>query len=330
MNEVIRSMELSGNLSEEQNEALNLHYEIIAKGNLAASAMVDFCQNLKRMRDERKYLLLGHETFEEYVEQDVGIKQRQAYTYIQALESLGEKYLQSNASLGISKLGMLAALPWYERREVEENNDVAEMSTRELKETISKLHEAQEQLTLITAERDELAKSSQEREDLSDTVRRLREELKAASEKPAATVMREPTAEEIKQYTAAAIEKERAKAKKDREKAIVEAEKRVRDAAEKSAADELGRKTEELEKKYKAVLDAAEKEKSELVGRLEKVEKDAKLTASPEVAKFSVYFDNIQKYINVMRGIIASMDDETTAAKLRDAMQKLGALLQEG
>ena len=133
-------MELSGNLSEEQNEALNLHYEIIAKGNLAASAMVDFCQNLKRMRDERKYLLLGHETFEEYVEQDVGIKQRQAYTYIQALESLGEKYLQSNASLGISKLGMLAALPWYERREVEENNDVAEMSTRELKETISKLH----------------------------------------------------------------------------------------------------------------------------------------------------------------------------------------------
>lgn len=330
MNEVIRSMELSGNLSEEQNEALNLHYEIIAKGNLAASAMVDFCQNLKRMRDERKYLLLGHETFEEYVEQDVGIKQRQAYTYIQALESLGEKYLQSNASLGISKLGMLAALPWYERREVEENNDVAEMSTRELKETISKLHEAQEQLTLITAERDELAKSSQEHEDLSDTVRRLREELKAASEKPAATVMREPTAEEIKQYTAAAIEKERAKAKKDKEKAIAEAEKRVRDAAEKSAADELGRKTEELEKKYKAVLDAAEKEKSELVGRLEKIEKDTKLTASPEVAKFSVYFDSIQKYINVMRGIIASMDDETTAAKLRAAMQKLGALLQEG
>lgn len=330
MNEVIRSMELSGNLSEEQNEALNLHYEIIAKGNLAASAMVDFCQNLKRMRDERKYLLLGHETFEEYVEQDVGIKQRQAYTYIQALESLGEKYLQSNASLGISKLGMLAALPWYERREVEENNDVAEMSTRELKETISKLHEAQEQLTLITAERDELAKNSQEHEDLSDTVRRLREELKAASEKPAATVMREPTAEEIKQYTAAAIEKERAKAKKDKEKAIAEAEKRVRDAAEKSAADELGRKTEELEKKYKAVLDAAEKEKSELVGRLEKVEKDAKLTASPEVAKFSVYFDSIQKYINVMRDIIASMDDETTAAKLRAAMQKLGALLQEG
>ena len=330
MNEVIRSMELSGNLSEEQNEALNLHYEIIAKGNLAASAMVDFCQNLKRMRDERKYLLLGHETFEEYVEQDVGIKQRQAYTYIQALESLGEKYLQSNASLGISKLGMLAALPWYERREVEENNDVAEMSTRELKETIAKLHEAQEQLTLITAERDELAKSSQEHEDLSNTVRRLREELKAASEKPAATVMREPTAEEIKQYTVDAIEKERAKAKKDREKAIAEAEKRVRDAAEKSAADELGRKTEELEKKYKAVLDAAEKEKSELVGRLEKVEKDAKLTASPEVAKFSVYFDSVQKYINVMRDIIASMDDETTAAKLRAAMQKLGALLQEG
>ena len=199
MNEVIRSMELSGNLSEEQNEALNLHYEIIAKGNLAASAMVDFCQNLKRMRDE----------------------------------------------------------------------------------------------------------------------------LKAVSEKPAATVMREPTAEEIKQYTSAAIEKERTKAKKDKEKAIAEAVERARNEAKKSVA-------EELEKKYKAAIDTAEKEKSELTGRLEKIEKDAKLTASPEVAKFSVYFDSIQKYINVMRGIIAAMDDETTAAKLRDAMQKLGALLQEG
>lgn len=322
MNEVIRSMELSGNLSAEQNEALNLHYEIIAKGNLAASAMVDFCQNLKRMRDERKYLLLGHETFEEYVEQDVGIKQRQAYTYIQALESLGEKYLQSNASLGISKLGMLAALPWYERKEVEENNDVAEMSTRELKDAIGKLHEAQEQLTLITAERDELAKSSQEHEDLSDTVRRLREELKAATEKPAATVVREPTDDEIKQYTAKAVEKERERAEKEKAKAVSEAEKRAREEAKKAAA-------EEAEKKYKAVIDAAEKEKSELTGRLEKIEKDAKLTSSPEVAKFSVYFDSVQKYINVMRGIIAEIDDETTAAKLRTAMQKLGALLQE-
>ena len=98
---------------------------------------------------------------------------------------------------------------------------------------------------------------------------------------------------------------------------------RARDEAKKSVS-------EELEKKYKAVLDAAEKEKSELTGRLEKVEKDAKLTASPEVAKFSVYFDSVQKYINVMRDIIASMDNETTAAKLRDAMKKLGALLQEG
>lgn len=323
MNEVIRSMELSGNLSEEQNEALNLHYEIIAKGNLAASAMVDFCQNLKRMRDERKYLLLGHETFEEYVEQDVGIKQRQAYTYISALESLGEKYLQSNANLGISKLGMLAALPWYERREVEENNDVAEMSTRELKETISKLHEAQEQLTLMTAERDELAKNNQEHEDLSETVRRLREELKAATEKPAATVMREPTAEEIKQYTAKAVEKERERAEKEKVKAVSEAEKRAREEAKKAAS-------EEAERKYKAVIDAAEKEKSELSGRLEKIEKDAKLSASPEVSKFSVYFDSVQKYINVMREIISEIDDETTAAKLRAAMQKLGQLMQEG
>ena len=135
--------------------------------------------------------------------------------------------------------------------------------------------------------------------------------------------MREPTAEEIRQYTVKAVEKERERAEKEKAKAVSKAEKRAREEAKKAAA-------EELEKKYKAVINAAEKEKNELSGKLEKIEKDAKLSASPEVAKFSVYFDSVQKYINVMRGIIASMDDETTAAKLRDAMRKLGALLQEG
>ncbi len=60
-------------------------------------------------------------------------------------------------------------------RKSRRNNDVAEMSTRELKETISKLHEAQEQLTYHCRARDELAKKQSEHEDLSDTVRRLRE-----------------------------------------------------------------------------------------------------------------------------------------------------------
>lgn len=313
--ENIERLELSGELSLEQADALELHYEIIAKGNLAASAMVDFCKSLKKMRDERKYLLLGHDSFEEYVEQEVGLKQRQAYSYIQAFESLGESFLQSNAKLGISKLSMLAALPWHERDDVLENNDIGEMSTRELKETIDKLHDTQEQLSLITEERDKLAEESREYDELSETIKRLRE----AKEQPSATIMREPTEAEIKQYADAAVkkgmEKERARLEKEKQKAVDKATADAKKAAEEAVA-----------KRYKAEMEKAAEREGELTARLERAEKDSKLAMSPGVYKFSCYFDSVQSGINAMYKIIASAD-AATGEKLKSAMQQLGQAL---
>lgn len=132
---------LSGQLTEKQEKALKLHYEIKNNGELAASAMVDFAKDLKTMRDKRMYLDLG---FEKYVEETVGIKQRQAYNYINALESFGESDLHSNAKLGITKINSLARLDRLERHDFLDNNNVSNMSARELKEATDKLHEAQE------------------------------------------------------------------------------------------------------------------------------------------------------------------------------------------
>lgn len=67
-----------------------LHLDIRKNGELAASALVEFSKGLKQMRDKKLYTELNFETFEDYVENAVGIRQRQAYNYIQALENLGE------------------------------------------------------------------------------------------------------------------------------------------------------------------------------------------------------------------------------------------------
>ena len=330
------TISLGDNLTPKQAQAVELHYEIIAKGNLAASAMVDFAKGLKEMRDKKMYLELNFNSFEEYAEQAVGLKQSQAYTYIRALESFGESGLQSNANLGITKLGILAALPWHEREDVLENNDVESMTTRELKEAIDKLHETQEQLSFMTTERDrlqgqiELAEIGEKtveqlRDELDgqrDLIASLRSELKAAKEKPAVSSVREPSAEEIKALTKEAVEKEKQKAEKAKQKAVAEAEKAAREDERKKAAAEI-------EKKYKDAMQSADREKSAALARMAEMEKQAKLTSSPEVLKFSFYFDEAQKNINNMHDII-SQSDSDTAAKLENAMAALAAKLQEG
>ena len=322
---------LGDNLTTKQAQAVELHYEIIAKGNLAASAMVDFAKGLKEMRDKKLYLELNFNSFEEYAENAVGLKQSQAYTYIRALESFGESGLQSNAKLGISKLGMLAALPWHEREDVLENNDVENMTTRELKEAIDKLHETQEQLSFMTAERDRLQGEVGEKtveqlrdeiDEQRDLIAALKDELKEAKEKPAVSSVREPSAEEIKALTKDAVEKEKQKAEKAKQKAVAEAEKAAREDERKKAASEI-------EKKYKDAMQSADREKSAALARMAEMEKQAKLTSSPEVLKFSFYFAQAQKNINNMHEII-SQSDADTAAKLKNAMAALAARMQEG
>ncbi len=121
MNEVIRSMELSGNLSEEQNEALNLHYEIIAKATFAAaSAMVDFfARTSKRMRDERKYLYSGTRRLS--MSSRMSVSSSDTPIHIYKLSSRSARNICSRMQVSESRSSEhAAALPWYERKEVEE------------------------------------------------------------------------------------------------------------------------------------------------------------------------------------------------------------------
>ena len=117
-------------------EAYSIHQRILTNGKIVQSALLDMCKDLKRMRDEGLYQELGYDTFEDYSEQACGIKQRQAYSYISAYEKLGERYMQENASLGITKLELISQISSYEREEFLEKNDVEELSTRELKKQV--------------------------------------------------------------------------------------------------------------------------------------------------------------------------------------------------
>ena len=62
----------------EQAQAMGLHYEIMAAAQAAANSLLALGRKLKQMRDTGGYKRLGFETFADYTEQAVGIRQRQA------------------------------------------------------------------------------------------------------------------------------------------------------------------------------------------------------------------------------------------------------------
>lgn len=91
--------------------AEKLHNRILNNADMAASYFYELCKDIKRMRDEQLFIELGLDTFDDYIEAEVHIKQRQAYKYIAVYENLGDTSLRANAHLGIEKLTLLLELP---------------------------------------------------------------------------------------------------------------------------------------------------------------------------------------------------------------------------
>lgn len=238
MNEItIKPLE---QISDDRLLAQQLHFRIIANGSLAASAIVDMCKDLKKMRDEKLYTQLGYATFEEYAEQAVGIKQRQAYSYILVYEKLGSTVLQSNATLGITKLELLTHIPPTERTEFMDDNNVDDLSARELKAKIAELNKAQVQISMLRDINQELKAQAENRPEADEDkykqeIAQLKWQLekketqpanKMAIEKEVKKAVRE--AEKKKTAEIAALKKEKEESiKAEREKVLEEANERI-------------------------------------------------------------------------------------------------------
>lgn len=132
-------------VSEEYTRAVTLTRNIIANAQAAQQSLYEVCKGLKEMRDGKLYRELGYQNFEDYTENEVGIKRRQAHNYIMIAENMSAENVQSIAQIGSTKLTMLAMLDEPTRQEVTESVDIENTTVKELKE----------QITALTAERDE-------------------------------------------------------------------------------------------------------------------------------------------------------------------------------
>lgn len=146
-------------LTDGQKNFLSVHNEMIMAGRKAADCLIIMAKDMKRMRDEALYKEAGFATFKEYVEDALGIKERQAYNWISVLDLPPEK-LQIHAGMGVTKLALIASASRTVQEEVL-NSDAVETSTvKELKDRIKELEEKEAaktaQITLFVEEKDKL------------------------------------------------------------------------------------------------------------------------------------------------------------------------------
>lgn len=140
-----------GEIPEEKRAAAaqDLHERILGDAGRVVVALCDLCEKLKVMRDEKLWKEMGAESFDAYVEEQVGIKSRQAYNYIATYERLGRTALQSNAHLGITKLQLLTEVSDVRRAEFVEEHDLEGMSVREIRELVAKSKQQADQISLL-------------------------------------------------------------------------------------------------------------------------------------------------------------------------------------
>ncbi len=260
-----------------RDEANQLDLDIKYHINEACTNIVKSALLLKKMRDTKMYLDLGYETFGDYTQESLNIKERQAYTYISSYESLGERFLQSNANLGITKLSLLAGIPSVDREDVVEANDIAGMTVEEVKALVAENSSKGEQISL-----------------LDEKVAELEAELQAANSKPTEVAVREPSAEEIEKIKKAAEDKAVKAAKKEFKAAQDKADAEHKKEIERLKADTKSQ-IEKAVADYKAQLTDIDSEKAAAITRAEALEKQLTVSSSAETVKFKFYFEDIQK-----------------------------------
>ena len=308
-----KQLTLVGNETPEQAEAIGLHYEIVSAAQAAASSLLDLGRKLKRMRDSGKYKALGFETFGDYTEQAVHIRQRQAYTYISVVEKLPAQLIEENAAAGVTKLALLAKLGPQDREEVA--GDLANITVTELQKLIDEKNDMAEQLSLLSAP--PAAEAEAHEVDVEAELKKAADQARAEAEAKAAAdleALREQhrkaleEAEQEEQLQAARREAEKAldekirQAKRDAEVCAVRREAEAADKARKAAERaQKERDRAELEKAQRAAAEAQE--------QAEALQKKLGIQQSPAGAKFALLFEDVQQKAAAIMDLADEMRD---------------------
>lgn len=130
----------SDELTDGQKTFLAVHNEMVMAGQKAADCLLIMLNDLRRMRDEKLYTVAGFESFIDYVEAALNVKERQARYWAKLLD-LPEAYLTENAGMGVSKLIAIASASDKVAEELMSDETVPDKTVKELNAMIKEREE---------------------------------------------------------------------------------------------------------------------------------------------------------------------------------------------
>lgn len=176
-------------ISEQHSQAVELHQRIMTSAALAQQNLWDMCTSLKEMRDGKLYKELGYSNFEDYCENEVGMKRANAYKYISVVERINPESVSPVRQIGIKKLALLATLSEEQQAEVAERVELSDTTYNKLKDEIDKLKtrnsdledavkDSDKAIEILHAEKTQLEATAQNESRRADNVSRKLDEAK--------------------------------------------------------------------------------------------------------------------------------------------------------
>lgn len=269
-------------VTDKYTEAYNLNVRICVNAQMAQQNLYEVCKGLKEMRDGKLYKELGYHNFEDYCENEVGIKRHQAMKYA-AIANM--KNVESTQHFGTEKLYLLSKLDEPQREEIQQTVDVEEVSVRELKEQIKKLEAESKKF-------DEEKAGYKERQD-----KLLKKNIELVEERDKAQQDADDASKKLKRIE---IDSQMHEAKiQELEKQIQELENKPRDSYEDTTKiDDLKRQLAEAEERHRAELAKAQVSPPEDVKGIFKAHMMAAVDALKHLTQFTeVHMDSPERSI---------------------------------
>lgn len=244
---------------------------------------------------------------------------------MQQIDLFGNNDLNMFEGLSLSHAIALLDVPAEERREFIEENNVSEMSVRELQAAIRAKEEAEEREKEALSEAEELKRQN---EQMEEAIAEANDELFALK-----TLAQGLKDDERKQLEAELKAKYKAEADKKIEAAKNAADKKLEEA--KKQSDEAAKKVlsdfeKEKEEIRRAEREKTEKESAERISALEGQLRSAAIAASPLLTEFKVRMEAFQGEYRRMVEIVekAEADQLPEAGNLRAVLSKITEALK--
>ena len=301
----------------------------------AQCLLLTFAIEIGRRLQEAKSLL-PHGEWGSWLKEKVGFSQSSANNYMKIFEEYGDEQItlfgavpksQTLGNLPYTKALKLLALPSEEREEFVQEQNVADMSTRELEQAIRERNEAREAAERAEKEKEELQKLLDSKEDYEEAAKeanaeaeRLREEKEKAESDLIKAKEKEKRAKEALQK----LKNNPEIPEELKERITAEAQAKASENAKKeleSTIETANKKIDEALKKQRE----AEKSAADLQSQYDELVKAQRMT-NPAVMQFKIYFMQTQeiqeKLMNLLKRI--REEDAEIAQGLTEALHKLG------